>query len=165
MTTSDDLAARVARLEDLEAIKQLKYRYWRCLDTKQWDEMTECFTPDASAAYGEGRYTFAGRDAIMQFLRDAMGVQSGTWGHHHGHHPEIELTGPTTARGVWALHNYLLNPRAQRGVRMACSYRDEYVKTGGVWRIKHTGYTYLYNEEWSRADMPSLRVLAPVDGR
>ena len=25
--------------EDLEAIKRLKYKYQRCLDTKQWDEL------------------------------------------------------------------------------------------------------------------------------
>jgi len=164
MTTPVDLEARVARLEDLEAIKQLKYRYFRCLDTKQWDEMAGCFTADATAAYGDGRYTFTGRDAIMQFLRDNMGVQSGTWGHHHGHHPEIEVTSATTARGTWALHNYLLNPRHQRGVRMACYYRDEYVKADGAWKIRHTGYTHLYHEEWSRSDTPSLRVLAPAEG-
>ena len=47
---------------------------------------------------------------------------------------------------------------------MACYYRDEYVKVDGAWHIQHTGYTYLYNEEWNRSDMPSLRVLAPADG-
>ena len=48
-----DLAAlekRIQALEDIEAIKRLKYKYWRCLDTKSWDEMEECFVDDATAS-------------------------------------------------------------------------------------------------------------------
>ena len=36
------------------------------------------------------------------------------------------------------------------------------VKQDGAWRIKHTGYTYLFHEEWSRDDLPSLRLVAPA---
>jgi hypothetical protein len=28
-------------------------------------------------------------------------------------------------------------------------------------KIAHTGYTYVFHEEWSRDDTPSLRLLAP----
>ncbi len=34
-----DLEARIRRLEDIGAIERLKYRYWRCLDLKLWDEL------------------------------------------------------------------------------------------------------------------------------
>ena len=160
MATLEELAARVQVLEDLEAIRQLKYRYFRCLDLKRWDELGACFTADATVSYGAGRYQFAGRDAILHFLRDSLSVERGTVGLHHGHHPEIELTGPTTARGSWALHNYLLNEHQQRGVRMACFYDDEYVKQEGVWRIRHTGYVPVFHEEWNRGDTPSIHVVA-----
>jgi hypothetical protein len=160
-TTMEELETRLRALEDVEAIRQLKYRYWRCLDQQRWDELGDCFTDDATVSYGEGRYRFAGRAQIIGFLRDALGVDSGSVGVHHGHHPEIELTGPTTARGSWALYNYLFNTRHSRGVREAAYYEDEYVKVGGAWKIRHTGYTYLFHEEWSREDTPSLRVTAP----
>ena len=148
-------------LVELEAIKRLKYAYARCLDLKLWDEMAGCFAPGATVDYGGGRYRFAGVDAIIGFLRESLARETGALGYHHGHHPEIELTGDTTARGIWALDNYLFNAGRKRGVRIAAYYRDEYVKLDGEWCIRHTGYTYVFHEEWSRDDTPSLRLLAP----
>ena len=156
-----DLAARIGRLEDVEAIQRLKYRYWRCLDLKLWDELAGCFTDDATADYGEGRYHFAGAEAILRFLREALGRESGSVTIHHGHHPEIELTSETTARGTWALYNYLFNVAQKRSVRIGAYYDDRYVKLAGAWKIAHTGYSYVFREEWSREDTPSLRLLAP----
>jgi hypothetical protein len=156
-----DLEARIQALEDLEAIRQLKYRYFRCLDLKQWDELRGCFTPEATVEYGDGQYRLQGVGAILDFLVRSLGSDSGALGSHHGHQPEIELTGRTTARGVWALDNYLFQPARKRALRIAAYYRDEYVKVSGRWRIAHTGYTTLYHEEWSRDDVPSLRLVKP----
>jgi hypothetical protein len=161
MADLTDLAARVAALEDLEAIRQLKYRYWRCLDCKRFDELAGCFTEDATADYAGGRYRFAGRDAIMAFLRQVLAPESGVIGFHHGHQPEIVLTGPATARGTWALHNYFFNEGQNRGVRIAAFYQDEYVKVDGAWRLAHTGYTPVFHEEWRRDDLASIRRVAP----
>jgi bile-acid 7alpha-dehydratase len=161
MENGTDLEARVRALEDLEAIKQLKYRYFRCLDLKLWDELRECFTPDATVNYGDGRYCFQGVDAILDFLIRSLGSESGALGAHHGHHPELELIGLASARGSWALDNYLFNPTQKRSVRIAAYYSDEYIKVDGRWRIQHTGYTALYHEEWNREDLPSLRLLTP----
>jgi hypothetical protein len=58
-------------LIELEAIKRLKYKYLRCLDLKRWADLAECFTADATSAYGGGKYSFEGRDAIMDFLEKA----------------------------------------------------------------------------------------------
>ena len=155
------LAARVAALEDVEAIKRLKHRYWRCLDLKCWDDLAECFTADASVDYGGGRYRFQGVEAIMRFLRESLGQESGSLGIHHGAHPEIERTSETTASGTWALFNYLFNPRQDRCVRIGAYYDDEYVKVDGAWKIKRTGYTAVFHEEWKRSDTPSLRLATP----
>ena len=161
MGKCEELEARLQALEDVEAIKRLKYRYWRCLDQKRWDELAGCFVEDATVSYGGGRYRFTGRAAIIGFLRQVLGVETGTVGIHHGHHPLIELSGATTARGSWALHNYLLNVEQKRGVREGAFYDDEYVKVGGEWKLRHTGYTYVFHEEWSREDTPSIRVTVP----
>ena len=97
----------MSKLEEIEAIKQLKYRYLRCLDSKDWDGLAETLTPDASCAYDSGKYAFEGRDAIMQFLKDALGSPT-IVSRHHGHHPEIDLSGETSARGVWYLEDYVV---------------------------------------------------------
>jgi len=155
-----ELERRVRAIEDVETIKQLKYRYWRHLDLKQWDELADCFAEGASVSYGEGRYHFEGAGAIMRFLRESLARESGSVTVHHGHHPEIELTGETTAKGTWALYNYMFNRQQRRGVRIASYYHDDYVKIGAAWKFQHIGYTYVFHEEWSLDDLPSLRVLA-----
>jgi bile-acid 7alpha-dehydratase len=155
-----DLERRVRALEDIEAIKQLKYRYWRCLDLKLWDEMEACFTADATASYGDGKYQFRAADEILRFLRQALGKERGTVTIHHGHHPEIRLTGPDTASGTWALYNYLFNERENRCLRMGAYYEDRYRRLDASWKLEHVGYRILFQEEWRRSDLPSLTVSA-----
>ena len=154
-----DLERRLAALEAIEAIRQLKYRYWRHLDCKQWDELAQCFTPDAEVSYGDGQYEFQGVERIIGFLRGALGVDTGSVTIHHGHHPEIQLTGDDTASGSWALYNYMYNVRQDRGVRIGAYYQDDYLRLDGGWRIRRIGYRTLFHEEWKRSDMASLQAL------
>jgi uncharacterized protein (TIGR02246 family) len=146
-------------LHELEAIKRLKYRYLRCLDQKRWEEMAECFTEDATCSYGGGRYAFEGREAILEFLRRSMGAPS-FLSSHRVHHPEIDFTSPTSARGVWALEDTVIETRAGITIRGAAFYQDEYVKQDGCWRIRATGYQRTYEEVESRKDRPGLRLTA-----
>jgi len=154
-------------LVEIEQIKRLKYKYMRCLDQKLWEEMAECFTADASAAYSGGKYAYQGRDAILAFLRESMGAES-FHSSHRVHHPEIELTSPTTASGVWALEDVVVETRWQITIRGAAFYRDEYAKQDGVWRIRHTGYKRTYEEIQPRGEVPGLKLTASwwsTDGR
>lgn len=156
MTDLAALERRLQQLEDLEAIRQLKYRYWRHLDCKQWDALAALFTADATVCYSSGKYEFAGVEAIIGFLRDALGHERGSVTIHHGHHPEITLTGPHTATGIWALYNYMFNAAQNRAIRIGAYYDDRYVKAGGEWRFAHIGYTSLFHEEWPRDAIPGL---------
>jgi hypothetical protein len=145
-------------LQEIEAIKRLKYRYLRCLDQKRWAELATCFTPEAKSSYGDGKYAFDGRDAIMRFLESSMPRTMLT--SHRVHHPEIELTSATTATGVWALDDVVIETRGGFTVRGAGFYRDEYIKVDGEWKICATGYERIYEEVESRKDRPSLRLTA-----
>lgn len=156
MSDSPSLEQRVRRLEDIEAIAQLKYRYWRFLDTKQFDALAELFVPEATCCYSSGKYEFSGRDAIMRFLRESLSRERGSVTIHHGHHPEIALTGPDTATATWALYNYMYNEKENRGIRIGAYYDDRCVRTAAGWRFQHIGYTSLFYEEWKRDDIPSL---------
>ena len=136
--TSDDLL-------EIEQIKRLKYRYVRCLDLKLWDELAECFVPDATSSYGDGEYSYNGRDAIVAFLRDALGKTTMLTS-HKVHQPEIDLTGADTATGTWGLEDVVIITDAALTIRGAAFYSDSYVKVDGHWRIRHTGYQRLYEE-------------------
>ena len=146
-------------LEELERIKQLKYRYLRCIDQKRWEELATCFTEDATCSYGDGKYSYQGRDAIMEFLIGAMGRDS-FLSSHRVHHPEIEITSATTATGVWALEDTVIDTQHEITIRGAAFYTDEYVKLDGEWRIRSTGYRRTFEEIESRNDRPGLQLSA-----
>ena len=111
-------------------IKRLKYAYARCLDLKRWDELATLFTEDAVAAYSGGGYTFEGRDAILDFLQRSMGAET-FHSSHKMHHPEIDLTGPTTARAPGrSTTSWSRRSGASRSAA-APSTRTTYVKVAG----------------------------------
>ena len=94
--------------DDIEQIRQLKARYFRMMDTKNWDGLAHVFTDDVEIdVTGEGGGVTHSVADYIPFLRanieDVITV-------HHGHMPEIELTSPTTAKGIWALEDQLWWP-------------------------------------------------------
>jgi len=161
-----DLEARVkaiehtvAVMEDVEAIKRLKHKYFRCLDCKLWDELAECFVEDATTSYTDGKYSLSGVDAIIGFLKKSLGATS-VLSTHQGHQPEIDITSDTTAKGIWTSEAGLIITDRNVSTREVNFYHDEYVKIGGQWKIRHTGYRRLFEEAWDRGETKSLRLTA-----
>ena len=150
--TPDDLV-------EIELIKRVKYAYFRCLDLKDWDGIAELFVPEATCAYSAGAYTYEGRDAIVEFFRKAMGRETFV-SSHKAHHPEIDLTGPDTATGVWALEDTVIDLQWGLDIRGAAFYEDEYVKRDGAWRIGRTAYKRVFEELSPRDGRAGLQVTA-----
>ncbi len=147
-------------LHELEAIKQLKYRYMRCIDQKRWEELAECFSEDATSSYGGGKFSYTGREEIMKFLVQAMDRPS-FLSSHRVHQPEITFTGETTATGIWALEDTVIDLQFGITLRGAAFYRDDYVKIDGQWKIQHTGYERTFEEVQSRKDLAGLTLTFP----
>ena len=139
------------RLLEIEAIKRLKYRYMRGIDEKLWDQIEACFVQEATCAYSNGKYQFDGRDAIMKFLTESM-ARPTFLSSHRVHQPEIDFTSDTTATGIWALEDTVIDEQHGITIQGAAFYRDEYVKIGGEWKIKHTGYKRTYEQMQPRKD-------------
>ena len=146
-------------LRELEAIKRLKYRYLRCLDLKLWSELSDCFTRDARTTYADGEHSYDGPEAIVAFLREAMGADS-FHSSHLASHPEIDLRGPTRATGVWLLQDVVIDTALGITLRGSAYYDDEYAKLDGQWKIRRTGYRRVFEEIQSRAKTPGLRLTA-----
>ena len=151
------------RGEILEEIKRLKYRYLRCIDCKRWDDLPECFAEDAVTSYAGGQYSFEGRDNIITFLKEALPATMITM--HQCFHPEIEITSDTTAKGLWALHDYVIELNENTSLRGYAYYEDEYINVDGQWKIKSTGYKRVFEETWNRAELPSLNLTENMFGR
>ena len=125
------------RLAAIEAIRQLKARYFRLMDAKQWDEWRDVFTDDlrmwATDDSGieeptEGRDVFV--EATSSFLRAAISV-------HHGHMSEITVDGDT-ASGVWSMEDHLWWPPGEGpGHLWGTGWYEETYRRGddGEWRI------------------------------
>jgi uncharacterized protein (TIGR02246 family) len=137
---SDRGEASLRTLLDIEEIKQLKARYFRCLDTKDGDAFAELFTADA--VMDADGYVEEGRDKILDFLTRIL---DGVTTVHHGHMPEITITGPDTATGVWSMFDYLTFPVGEppRGLRGYGHYHEEYAREQGGWRIRRLTLTRL----------------------
>ena len=119
-------------MDDVEAIKQLKARYFRTMDTKRWDEMRAVFADDVVMdTTASGGNVITGAEEVMDFLRDTLDNVITV---HQGHMPEIEVTSPTTATGIWALHDLLLWSNGAR-LQGYGHYHETYVKLDGEWRI------------------------------
>lgn len=136
------LEERITRLEDIEAIRQLQARYQRLLDTRDFDGMAECFTPDVVSSYGNGSMSYNGRDAVLGFLREAMTLKMPS--SHLIHGGEIDVKDPEHAGAKWYLEDYLLHQKYKMKLHGAAIYDVDYVKQDGVWRICSIGYRRCY---------------------
>lgn len=135
-------------MEDIEAIKRLKARYFRTMDTKDWDAMRQVFTDDVVIdTTASGGSVVTGADGFMAFLRETL---DGVTTVHQGHTPEIELTTATTASGVWALNDVLVWPDGNR-LDGYGHYHETYVKEADGWRIASSTLTRLHMDFTSPA--------------
>jgi hypothetical protein len=130
---------------ELEAIRRLKYAYFRFLDLKEFVQLGLLLTEDATTAYEDGKTTLTGRDAIVAWLVKSLG-DPGIATEHHGHHPEIDLTSETEATGTWYLQDRVIVPAADLEIGGTAFYSDRYRKTDEGWRIAHTGYLRVFEE-------------------
>lgn len=136
------------KLDALEAIRALKARYCRHIDTKQWDRLRGLFAAGArfegfgSAPDGADADTFVA--GVSTRLAEAVSV-------HHCHTPDIVFLGPDRARGVWAMQDFLEWPQAirlkeapeARGFIGHGHYEEEYVREGGTWKMNFLRLTRL----------------------
>jgi hypothetical protein len=127
-------------LMEIEAIKQLKARYCRYLDTKDWSAWRGIFTDDfLSDTSSAGGKVIRGADHFVAYVRKTLEKQPTV---HQVHAPEIELTSATTARGIWALNDVV---RLAPGLNLDGygHYHETYEKADGQWRIASSKLTRL----------------------
>lgn len=138
-------------------LEELKYRYVRALDTKDWDLFASCFTDDATAVYGD-RISFTGPDQIVDYMRTNLGTNMITV--HQVHHPEFTVDGDA-ATGRWSLMDRVIMTDYRLLLDGASLYDDRYRRgSDGEWRIAHTGYVRVYEQMVSFDDVPSFNLTA-----
>jgi len=132
------------------AICELKARYCRLLDTKDWVGFADLFTEDFELdTTGSGGAVVRGRDAAMAMVRASIDTATTA---HQVHAPEITHDGDT-AIVTWAMQDRVLfGPErvAQVGAAGLTGYghyHERYVRQNGKWRISASRLTRLHMDK------------------
>jgi ketosteroid isomerase-like protein len=153
----EDLEKRVRRLEDIEAIRELKARYCAyCDDGYDPDGLASLFTEDAVWDGGQlGR--FEGKEAIRKFFRGTSRRVS--FAIHNVMNPIITVDGDR-ASGRWYLLQPLTFAEGPRAAWLAARYSDEYVRIGGEWKFRNVkidlSFMTPYDEGWVQTQFAKL---------
>jgi SnoaL-like domain len=156
--TSGGSVTDIERLVAVEEIGQLKARYFRAVDTKDWDLLASVFTDDAVIDFTEGGspklHAEIGTSTSSGPAQAVAWIQAATRGAvtvHQGYMPEIEVTSPTTATGIWAMADHLWYEEGSgsqyREIDAVGHYHERYVKVDGEWLISELRLTRLRSLE------------------
>jgi hypothetical protein len=151
-------------MDDISAIKQVKYRYLRAIDTKNWDLLASTLTEDIIGNYGEdghqgGNLVLTGRDNLLGFMRDSLGPNIIT--EHRVDHPEITVAGDE-ATGSWYMQDRVVMIDLEMMLTGAAFYTDRYRRTADGWKVCETGYDRTYELTISLHDLPSFNLKTGV---
>jgi len=152
----EDLRRGLQTLMDIEAIKQVKHGYFRCIDTANFEELAGFFHEDVSVHFVGGSYEWKlqGREEYLASIKQSF--TSEAIGHHNGHHPEIQILSETEATGIWYLTDNMWVFNFDFFTTGTAIYWDRYVKEGGRWLIKETRYERIYEINEAIEEKPAL---------
>ena len=135
----EDLARRIARLEAIEAIKQLKAKYFFACDNKQPELVRTCFI-DGDMLIDYGRVgSFSNADDMVAIFAK-LACEEHIVEMHHAQNPQIEVLNDTEADATWGLYYYMIDTRANTVTQLGGFYEDEYRCIEGDWKISKTVY-------------------------
>jgi len=152
----EELRKDIQRLMDIEAIKQVKHAYFRCIDTANLTELGTLFHEEVKVRFKGGGYEW-NLDSKQEYVDNiGMAFSREAIGQHNAHHPEIQILSDTEATGLWYLADnmWLLNHNAlTTGTAL---YWDRYEKIDGKWLIKETNYERIYEINQTLQEKPQL---------
>ena len=93
---------RLQQFFDYKEIIELKARFGRLADVKDWEGFKSIFSADATFDLGGGQIMHGGETyayAVRDMLEGAVSL-------HRFSMPEITFLSPTAAEGIWVLHDY-----------------------------------------------------------
>lgn len=138
-------------------IHQLKARYFRLVDGKNWVDLAGIFTRDATLFFPENQDEPIAVDAGIPFIAEAL---AGAVSIHHGHMPEIDIVSATEVRGIWAMEDRIFwpsgstNPLGLESLHGYGHYHEQYRRIDGRWLIHSLKVTRL----WTRGIPPARSI-------
>ena len=150
---SDTFAARLDRLESIEAIRQLAGKYSLSLDMRDLDAHVNLFAPDIRV----GRKG-TGRAALKAWVDETLREQFTGTSHHVGQHI-IEFVDPDHAVGVvYSKNEHETGPE---WVIMQMLYWDDYARIDGRWFFRRRLPCYWYATDLNKPPIGERKMRWP----
>ena len=160
MSLTESEVASLSPVEELLAIEEIKKVFsarLRCMDTKQWhiyptlhteDVVSETWgglPTDKQPKTGDTSNQVVGIEKLTNAIRNMLDGEIPLTTAHHAHTPEIVLTSPTTATGIWAMEDMLWWNDGEKELHLHGygHYHEEYRKEDGKWLISYRTLTRL----------------------
>lgn len=139
----------IDQIRAIQAIKQVKARYFRAADTKDMALMATVLAEDCVLDFaGACKDPVTGIDLLPDVTEGtirsrAQAIEQFSHGEgvvtvHHGHTCEIELLAPDRASAIWAMTDHLYFP-PDSPVEMLTGhghYFETYARIDGAWQIE-----------------------------
>lgn len=135
----ESLEQRVARLEAIESIRQLKVRYLDACDRKQPADVRACFV-DGEMLIDYDRVGTLGNADELTALFERFGCEPHVVEMHHAQNPQITVHDSDNASGRWGLYYHLIDTRTSTVTQLGGYYEDEYRRVAGEWKISATRF-------------------------
>jgi hypothetical protein len=165
MTASlSDLEARIMRMEQIAAIKELQQRYWTSVDRQKLDTVRDCFVAAGAVIDMQGVPPCADREDFIAVLK-AQGGKPGFHSLHTGNNPVITLTGADTAAGVWDAFFIGIDVGDRLTYQLSGEYNNRYVLQDGRWfiQVQHFRQTSLLVQKIAEDGTPTVLTFGRPD--
>lgn len=137
------LEARLASMEDRDAIQRLQNIYGYYIDNRLWRELADLFADDSPSMEIGRRGNYIGKDRIFRFLRDVLGGgRRGLLKHEIINHIQLQMVltiepdGQSAKARCRAIVQGNSPPGSGKMLWAEGVYENAYVKEGGTWKIK-----------------------------
>jgi hypothetical protein len=157
----EELRRDLQMMMDIEAIKQLKHAYFRCIDTANFGELAGLFHDDVTVHFMGGTYEWKLNGKAEYVAAVTQSFHNQSIGHHNGHQPEIQILSDSEATGIWYLSDNMWQLNSKFFTTGTALYWDRYQKVDGVWLIRETRYRRIYeiNSQLEESPKPATHYL------
>jgi SnoaL-like domain len=114
----------MAQLHDGAGLADLMNSYFSSLDRRDWESLTLCFAPTATASFNSGTTQLNGRSAIVSWIAEMFGSRSGDSPARSSIHDlaniEVSTDGPSGSVDAFAVAHLVDGPDSPvivRGLR------------------------------------------------
>src|SRR5581483_5309264 len=153
-----ELGQRIVLLEDHDAIEKVQRAYGYYVDKALWPDVADLYQETGTLEIG-GRGVFLGKKRVLEYLVTGLGpvgIRKGLLINHQQFQGIVDVAPDgQTGKGRWTA--FVMGA----GGWGDCTYENEYVKEGGIWKIHRLRASFnmytSYKDGWEFSATPNTR--------